>query len=127
MEFKDDFNNDYDNKIVDSEEVDGTDVKINPDVYIHFSLLRAQNCLTNPNTKDGFIQFVVMVEHIEILAKSSGRLPENYAEEIKKYQDEIKTQDLPEYIKLTRLSHKKLELILTRIFDQKTLVGTLKG
>lgn len=110
--------NEYDTKIIDVDEIEGTDIKINPDYFIHSALLKAQNCLTKDNLKDGFIQYRVIVEHIEILAKARKRLPTNYEEKIKEFKETKDYNDTKEELsKSIKLANYKLDLILEVVFS----------
>lgn len=119
---------DYEEKIIDIDEVIGTDIKINPDYYIHNAIIKAQQALINPEVKIGFMQFRILVENVEILAKAANMLPEDYEKEIeafkatKEYKEETDTT-----IKSVRLANKKLQYILTEVFSAKVSTTPLKA
>jgi Na+-transporting NADH:ubiquinone oxidoreductase subunit NqrF len=126
MDTKEDFN-DYDNRIVDIDEVIGTDVKINPDYYIHSALIKAQQALIKDDVKGGFMQFRVIVEHIEILTRAANMLTPKYAEEVDKYKktDEYSKEE-DNFVRLTKLANKKLELLLIEVFANKVSTEPMK-
>lgn len=122
---KQDFN-EYDDKIIDIDEISGQDIKINPDYYIHSALLKAQQALVKDNTKEGFMQFRIIVEHIEGLCRAAGRLTEEYEKEIKKYAKDLDKKE-GDIVNYTKIANKKLELIMYNVFKTKTLIAPLKG
>ena len=124
---KEDFNK-YDNEIIDIDEVQGTDMKINPDYYIHSALLKAQQALIKDNLQEGLLQYRILIEHIEVLCRSAGKLPSNYKTEIEtfeKSEEYIKEKD--NLIKSVKLATKKLELLMNEVFSSKVSTEPLKG
>lgn len=121
-----DFNK-YDEKILDVDEVIGTDIKINPDFYIHNAIVKAQNALNSQDFKQGIIQFRLNIENIEILCKAGGMLPDDYNQQIEDYK---KSEDYAEEkelnIKNFRLANKKLEILLTNVFSSKVSTTPLR-
>lgn len=118
MDF-DNYSEDYESKILDINEVT-QDVKINPDFYIHYGIIKAQDSLKNPNMKEGFIQYRLFIEHIETIAKSAGLLSPLYEERINEYKksaDFIEEKDF--IIKGVLLANKKLEWLLNEVFLRK--------
>lgn len=69
---------DYDQQIEDLDEIQGTDIKINPDFYIHNAVVKAQQALVSPDLRAGLIQFRMLVENIEILCKAANMIPVDY-------------------------------------------------
>lgn len=110
-------------KILDIDELSGTDLKINPDFYLHNAIVKAQECLVKENMKEGFAQFRIMVEHIETLCKAANMLPENYEEQVKNFKVDDEEDSL---IKAVKIGQKKLEILMTEVFESKTLVSPLK-
>jgi hypothetical protein len=51
-----DFNK-FENDIIDIEEVNTTDIKINPDFYIHNIIIKGQAALVNVDLNAGMLQF----------------------------------------------------------------------
>jgi hypothetical protein len=120
-----------DDDIADIDEIDAAENKINPEIYIHQALLKAQACLINPNIQDGFMQYRVLVEHIESLCKSAKILlnETEYKEKIKIKSDEIKQDNINlSSLELnTKLANTKLELLTEQIFKNKVINISLKG
>jgi hypothetical protein len=122
---------DYDKDVLDIDEVSIDETKINPDYYIHNAILKTQQALIKDDFEKGLLQYLILIDHVEILAKASSRLPSDYEVKIKNYLAEIsaptnlsltKTADLPFMIKI---AHKKIELILTSCFKNKTSTDPL--
>lgn len=119
----------YEDKIIDIDEIDGTDIKINPSFYLHLALLNCQKSLQKDDVKAGFLQFITIVEHTEILARSAGIIDQtNYDEEIKTFKTkEHYTKAVVGIPQDTRLANKKIELITKQFFKNTTLVAPLKA
>lgn len=120
---------DYDSSVLDIDEVKGTDIKINPDYYIHNALIKAQQALTKDNMKEGFIQYRVFIEHIETLCRASKMLPGDFDERIKSFlsSKEYKDVQINELTKGVRLADFKLGLMMEAVFKRKTLTDPLKS
>lgn len=119
--------NKYDDDIIDVDELEGTDIKINPDYYIHNALLKAQKSLTNENVKEGVLQFKILVEHIEVLCKAANMVTDSYHEEVKKYlsSGEYKSID-NDIIRMAKSANKKIELLMSEVFKGKLTTAPLK-
>jgi len=119
----------YERDVIDVDEVAGTDIKINPDYYIHTALLKAQAALTKDNLQEGILQFVMIIEHIEVLCYSAGMLPDNYEQSIKDYKEteEYKKVQDKDMIAQAKVSHKKLRLMMSEVFKTKTISTSLKA
>lgn len=122
---------DYEETIIDVDEVAGTDIKINPDYYIHSVLLKAQKSLTKDNVKDGLVQFRFLIEHAEILCKSAKRLPNDYEERIAEYKKSAEytkqtNDNMGELSKMCLLANFKLGLMLKEVFNIKASTEPLK-
>lgn len=119
---------DYESKVLDIDEVAGTDIKINPDFYIHNALLKAQSALINDDAKTGFTQFRVLVENIEILCNAAKMLPLDYEEQLKDYK---KSRDFKEetdvLIQGVKLANQKLKILMSQVFSAKTATQPLKA
>lgn len=118
---------DYDKEIIDIDELDDIDIKINPDYYIHKALLKAQESLTKDNITEGFLQYRQFIEYIEVLCNAAGMLEEDYFIEVEKYK---KTKDYTDsqkdIVKSMKLSNKKLYLMMKEVFTAKTATFKLK-
>ena len=55
--------NDMDDNVMDIDQVGGTDIKINPDFYIHKALVKAQECLADPDMRIGLLRYRQFIEH----------------------------------------------------------------
>lgn len=119
---------DYEAETIDIEEVQGTDVKINPDFYIHNALLKAQNALISEDPRAGFLKYRIIIEHIEVLCIAAGMLSEDYKTVLDKFKKEneayIKEKD--ELTKSVLLANKKLLLLMSEVFTNKTLTTPVK-
>lgn len=108
----------YEDDIDDVEEIQGTDVKINPDYYIHLALVKAQDALVKDNLKDGLVQFRLLVEHMESLCRAAGMIN-------KDYEDSVTTL-LTQTTDGTKIATKKIELMMKEVFSLKTINVKLK-
>jgi hypothetical protein len=117
---------DYEANIIDIDEVQGTDVKINPDFYIHTALLKAQTALSKDNMKEGMLQYRIIIEHIEVLCKAANMIPNTYDAEIEAFTktDEMQ-KEKEDFVKSTKIATKKLELLMTAVFSHKTSTSPL--
>ena len=69
--------NDYDREINDTDEITGTDIKINPDYYIHLSLVKLTKTFDkNTEFNESIEMYRHIVEHIEILAYAANIIDE---------------------------------------------------
>lgn len=105
-----------------------TDIKINPDFYIHSAIVRAQQALTKENLQEGFLQYRILIEHIEVLVKSAKFLPLDYEKQIKEYQAsyEYKKEDKG-HVRGVKLANFKLNLIMSEVFGRKTDTNPIYG
>lgn len=117
----------YEDKIIDIDELIGTDIKINPDYYIHNAIIKAQQALVNPDVKIGFMQFRILVENIEILSKAAKMIPNDYDEQIEKYKKTDDYTTVKENIREVKLANKKMEILLTQVFGSKSSTSPLKA
>ena len=118
----------YEKEIIDIDELIGTDIKINPDYYIHTALLKAQAALMNDNMKEGFVQYRQFIEHIEVLCDAANMLPKEYDEKIKEFKNSKNYRAVDGVrIKSIKLADKKLNLIMTSVFNRKISTQPLKA
>lgn len=119
--------NDFDSEILDNEDMKNTDIKITPDFYIHNAILKAQQALLNPNLKEGIAQYRFFIEHIEKLCKSADYINKDYEDKLNAYyEDEEYKKEQEQFKKSYLIANKKLELILSFVFNQKPLKSNLK-
>lgn len=110
---------------IDGADLFDTEIKINPSFYMHINLLKAQDALVKDNIKDGFVQYRICAEHLELLCRSAHMLPDNYDESIKTF---IKENDLKEGVLAdgVKVAQQKYQLCLAEVFSTKALSGGLK-
>lgn len=127
MDKDEDFNS-YEDKIENIDEISGTDVKINPDFYIHSALVKAQEALTSPNIQEGFLKYRVLIEHMEVLCIAAKMLTPDYEKKINEFtiSDKYKAESRDE-IKSVLLATKKLELMMMEVFSNKVSTQPMKG
>lgn len=125
-QYEDDYNK-LDDEIIDIDEVVGTDVKINPDYYIHNAILKAQNALNKEDVKIGFLQFRMLVEHIEVLCTAAKMIPSGYDDDLKTFRDSDDYKGDDKSVLEVRLANKKLELLMMGVFANKTITEPLKS
>ncbi len=119
---------DYEKQIIDIDEVIGTDIKINPDYYIHTGLLKAQAALMKENIKEGFVQYRQFIEHIEVLCDAANMLPADYKKKIDDYLKGKENANITDpMIQSVRLANKKLFLIMASVFGRKISTDPLKA
>jgi len=114
--------NDIDDEI---DEIGGTDLKINPDFYIHTGILKAQQLLTKENMKEGFLQYTIMTEHLESLCRSANMLDDEYKTKLAEYIATLNETDI--LAKNVKIANMKIELMLTAVFNKKTMRDKLKA
>lgn len=116
----------YEEQIIDVDEILGTDLKINPDYYIHTALLKAQQALLNEDTRAGFLQYWVLIENIETLCKSAKMLPDDYEDKVKDFEKgESYTKETDRSAKMAKLANYKLGLLMEQVFSHKTISAPL--
>lgn len=117
----------YENSIADFDELKGTDIKLNPDYYLHLALQEINHTFSKDlELKDSLEKYIHVVEHIEILAKSAKLINDNYKIELEEFKksEEYKNKS-SEIIKRAALARRKLELILQNVFSKKTITSAL--
>lgn len=118
----------FENQILDADDDNlNTEIKINPDFYIHHALVNAQKSLLAENMKDGFIKYWSFIEHIEILCKSANMLPTDYEDKLKDFkQTDDYTNEENTLTKSVKLANMKLSLMMGEVFNRKTITEPLK-
>lgn len=115
-----------DQAIMDIDEFDARDTKINPDLYIHFAIMKAQQALIHEDTSKGFLQFRVIVEHLESVCRAAKYLPDDYDIEVSKVTGEV-VEEKDYSVKHARIANKKMEVIMKAVFDRAPQAFPLKG
>jgi hypothetical protein len=118
----------YDTDVLDIDDVAGTDIKINPDFYVHYALIKAQNCLVKDNVEGGMLQFVMVVEHIIMLCRSANMLPDDYDKILDDYANSVEVQSFKgsDLARQVKLANKKLGLIMGNIFSSRIITDPFK-
>lgn len=111
---------------IDVNDLKATDIKINPDFYIHTALLKAQSALQKDNMREGFLQFVMYIRFIEALCKANNMIDDEYLQNVKIYESSEKHgAEKDGTIKMLNLALYKLELLMAIVFSSKTLTDAL--
>ena len=119
--------NELEDSIMDDSQLENTDIKINPSYYIHIGLLKMQDCLLKDNARDGFLQYQTVIRYLETICKASGIIKAEYDAELKLFVVTDEYTKEPDRDKKSMILHeKKLLLILTSIFSNKTLTSSLR-
>lgn len=122
-----DFSEKYERQTYDIAELGDTDIKINPDYYIHNALLKAQSTFLKDDMKEGFLQYTLFIEHIEVLCDSANMLGDDYTENLKEYKESKEYKEAENaLIKGVRLANKKLGLMMKEVFNKKTITEPLR-
>ena len=100
-----------------------TDIKINPDYYVHLILVYATKALGDSNLNEGLHKFITLINSLETYANASKLLDDDYTEDIKKFKAD---KDIKIFENRVQLAHLKQELILTRLFESKTISTPMK-
>lgn len=117
----------YEDSILNTDDITGKDLHINPDVYIHQILLAAQNALVKDDMAQGFSQYRLIVEHLEVLAEAAGLLPTDYEEQVEAFRTSPSFLSEEERVRGVKLATKKLGLIMRIIFAGKLLTTPLRA
>ena len=119
---------DYEKNIENVSEIEGTDVKINPDYYIHNAIIKAQSVIANDNIEIGFIKFCVLVDNIETLADAAGQLPDDYEKEIEEFikKDNKYNSIKKDLLKQVCLANYKKKIILKNVFAAKVSTSPMR-
>lgn len=120
--------NKWDSQIKDVDELAGTDLKINPDFYIHTGILKAQDALIKEDAKAGFLQYQIMINHIEVLCKAADMIDPEYYEELEKFKKSEEYKGSTDtLLKGVKLATKKLELMMGNVFKSKAIIDSVKA
>ena len=125
MEDKKEFS--FSDGVIDIDEIEGLDTKINPDTYIHFGILRIQQVLAEAKDDAGFMKYIIMVGHLESLCKAGNYLPTDYEAKLKEFtKTEEYSKTDKDFSKQMKYNNKKVELMLENVFSKKPLKSPLK-
>lgn len=109
----------YENETYDVSDMENTDIRINPDYYIHHALMKAQQALIKEDVNIGFLQFRMIVEHLEVLCRSAGIIDDDYKTEVESYRTSTDYTKADEKIKDIKLANKKIELLTKEVFKNR--------
>lgn len=118
----------FDDDIMDVTDLKNiSDVKINPDFYMHLALIGMHRSLQRENVKEAIVSYRQNVEFLESLARAFKRIPDNYIELIEEFKknEEYEKEDEPS-IKSYKLARRKMEIILSETGDAITDRSPLK-
>ena len=118
---------DIEGKVQDPAAMDPSEIKINPDFYIHISITNALKALSRDDIDSSFSQFRVLVETCERICRGANRLLEDYDQEVEDYLNSEEYKKAEGKVLSTMLANKKLELIIRGITKRKTLVASLSA
>lgn len=110
------------------EEIDllDTDVKINPDFYIHLCIIRLINSPMAQDITTGFSRFILLSEQLESLCSAADMLPEDYHEKIKEYENSENVKRIEkDLLRNMKVASYKTRLIYGIFFKKKPLTGSL--
>jgi hypothetical protein len=107
-------------------EIEGS-MDINPKQHINRAIIKAQDALIKDDVKAGFLQYRILVEHIETLCKSAEYIDQEYINEIKSFQDseEFKSEG-DGIVKSIKLANKKLGMLMEVFFNAQPITSPLK-
>lgn len=111
---------DMEKDILNVSELVGTDIKINPDFYIHNALLKAQNCINvNSDLRESYARYVLFIKHIEVLCKAADMVMDDFDNKVKEFIEKNKlTESIEDLVKVANF---KLEILMSNIFNAKTI------
>jgi hypothetical protein len=120
------FNDDMEKQVYDVTGDMGTDIKINPDYYIHHALINAQQTFLKENMIEGFTQYIMFIEHVEVVCDSAEYLSKEYSKELETYKlSKDYTEETKDIVKRVKLANKKLNLMLKEVFSKKTATAPM--
>lgn len=119
----------YDNDDLADDDLNSMqDVRLDPETLFTNTLFKMQAALIKDDLKAGLLQFRLLSEHAEMIAKAMGRLDDVYTQSLEDYKnsDEYKNSEGDDLIKSTKLAQKKAELLLTSYLKYRTTTAPLK-
>lgn len=119
-------NEEYEKTILNVEELPGTDIKITPAFYIHNGMMKAQEALVKEDAVQGFAQYRLIAEHLEVVCEAANLLPDNYEEELTKFKETPDFKEAETQIRSVRIATKKIGLMMRSVFAGKVMLDSLK-
>lgn len=116
----------YDNTSLNEEDIIGTDIKINPDFYIHKSIVKVQDSFDNVPLKEGMARFRIHINQLEIISKACGNVRKDFNDLVKEYvksEDFLKIDD--EDYKGFKIAEYKFKLIMEDITKNRVVIDSL--
>lgn len=120
--------NNYDSDL-ENIDITDTEIKINPDFYIHTAILKAQQSLIDSDVKQGFLKYRVLIEHIEAICDAANMLSEDeYKKPLKEFKDELEKgkTGIDENIRNIKIAHEKFRLLMKIVLSNKTITAASK-
>lgn len=104
----------------------GTDLKINPDYYIHKAIVKAQDCFDGVGLKEGMAKFRIFINQLEIISKACGNVHKDYNDKVRHYveSEDFKRITDEEY-KGFKIAEYKFKLIMEDITKNRGIVDSL--
>lgn len=119
---------DFESSIVDVDEVEGTDIKITPNFYIHLALVDCQKSMRVENIQDRVFAYRMAVDHLEGVCDAAGLCDEEYfrrVEEFKGGGEYLKVEK--DYQRFFVLAKFQFRLLAEKVFSNTTITRPLKG
>ena len=106
------------------------DIRINPDVYIHYALISAQKALLastlKANINDGILAYSVLIEQIETICVAADYLKHgDYENDLKAFESKLGT-DIEQIYKMAKIANFKLESLLRGVIKRKPNTSPLR-
>jgi hypothetical protein len=108
--------------------LEGQDLKINPDFFIHMAVLKSQQALLKDNLKEGLMQYRLLVEQVEIVCRSAGIVDDkSYEESLKRFKDKEDYKDERDaLVQHALLAGEKLRLLLEFVFGNRVSTNPMR-
>jgi hypothetical protein len=118
----------YESQIIDIDEIEGTDIKINPAYYMHTALVGSQRALANTDLIVGMIQFINIIEDLEGILISNKLIPADYDTQIAEYKKKEEVTKLKDSTQqLFKIAIFKKRLLQAAIYSNVTLTMPMKA
>lgn len=116
----------YESKVLDSDALNGMNIDISPQFYIHLAMISLTKSMMSDNIKEGFLRYRMNVEHIQAICEAGTLIQKETID--KEVEDFIKDKELDEAkeehgIKIAQF---KLKKIMGAIFSTKTDLSPLQ-
>lgn len=108
--------------------LEGQDLKLNPEFFIHMAVLKSQQALLKDNLKEGLMQYRLLVEQVEIVCRSAGIVDDKgYEENLKKFKErEDYRGERDALVQHALLAGEKLRLLLEFVFSSRVSTSPLR-